>query len=92
MVVPPSIPSLAVLPVGPLVVPGVPGVPGGPELLVILLVAVVVFGFPLVLAGGYLYWRGDASIEELERRIANLESGQAGGDPDSSGAGGKDEF
>jgi hypothetical protein len=63
----------------------VPGVPGAPELFVILLVAVLLFGLPLVLVGGaYLYLKRDTSIEELERRIADLEAEQAGGDVEST--------
>jgi sec-independent protein translocase protein TatA len=63
----------------------VPGVPGAPELFVILLVAVLLFGLPLVLVGGaYLYLKRDTSIEELESRIADLEAEQAGGDVEST--------
>jgi sec-independent protein translocase protein TatA len=56
-------------------------IPGGPELLVILLVAVVLFGVPLVLLLGVLgYLRtGESSeerIAELERRIGELEHEQ----------------
>ena len=56
-------------------------VPGGPELLVILLVAVLLFGVPIVLLLGVLgYLRtGDSSeerIAELERRIQELEREQ----------------
>lgn len=47
------------------------GVPGGPELLILLLIALVVFGLPVVLLGGgfYLYrvsQPGDQTGEELE--------------------------
>lgn len=83
MVASPPIPSLAALPADPLVVPGVPG---APELFIILLIAVLLFGLPLVLvAGGYLYLRRDESIEELEARIADLEAERAAGDAETAG-------
>jgi sec-independent protein translocase protein TatA len=67
--------SLAALVSSPLVVPGVPG---APELLVILLVGIVVFGLPLlIVAGAVVYFRRDETIEELEERIADLESERA---------------
>ncbi|WP_424019751.1 preprotein translocase subunit TatA [Halorientalis pallida] len=86
MVAFPSVPSLTALSAGPLVVPGVPG---APELFVILLIAILLFGLPLVLvAGGYFYLRRDESIEELEQRIADLEAEQTG---DSQATGTDDE-
>jgi sec-independent protein translocase protein TatA len=60
-------------------VPAFPGIPGGVELLVILLIAVVVFGLPLVLLIGavFLGWNVLGSrrerVEELEERVAELE-------------------
>ncbi|SDF16355.1 LapA family protein [Halorientalis regularis] len=79
----PSVPSPAALPAGPLVVPGVPG---APELFVILLIAILLFGLPLVLvAGGYFYLRRDESIEELEQRIADLEAERAAGNDEPAG-------
>ncbi|WP_435195728.1 preprotein translocase subunit TatA [Natronomonas sp. EA1] len=61
-------------------VPLFPGVPGGLELLVILLVAIVAFGLPLVLiaAGviGYKRLSDEDRIEKLEARIAELEERQ----------------
>jgi len=65
----------------------VPGVPGAPELFVILLVAILVFGLPLVLVtGAYFYLRRDETIEELEARIDELEAEQEGreGEPDGT--------
>lgn len=58
------------------IVPLFPGVPGGPELLVMLLMAILIFGLPLVLIalGGLLYYRRNERIEELERRIDELEA------------------
>ncbi|MFB6160022.1 MAG: preprotein translocase subunit TatA [Haloferacaceae archaeon] len=69
-------------------VPLFPGVPGGPELIVLLLL-VLLLGLPLVLVAGAVVLgidvlggdedgeRGadatDARIEELERRVAELE-------------------
>lgn len=58
-------------------VPLFPGVPGGPELLVILLVAIIAFGLPVVLiAAGVIGYRrldkGDR-VEELEQRVEELE-------------------
>ncbi|AQL41979.1 hypothetical protein BV210_04265 [Halorientalis sp. IM1011] len=77
-----SSPSGAV--VSPLVVPGVPG---APELFVILLVAILVFGLPLVLVtGAYLYLRRDESIEELEARIDDLEAEREDGGVESTGS------
>ncbi|GGL32009.1 hypothetical protein GCM10009037_14550 [Halarchaeum grantii] len=54
------------------------GMPGGVELLVILLVAVVLFGIPVLLllgGGGYLLARGateDERIAELESEVEAL--------------------
>lgn len=54
------------------------GIPGGPELLVVLLIAVLMFGVPLALVvGGVVLYRnrsrsGDR-VEELEARIDDLE-------------------
>ncbi|SEN24688.1 sec-independent protein translocase protein TatA [Halorientalis persicus] len=77
------VPSPEALPAGPLVVPGIPG---GPELFVILLIAILLFGLPLVLvAGGYVYLRRDESIEELEQRIADLEAERAAGNDEPTG-------
>lgn len=61
-------------------------VPGGIELLVILLVAIMLFGVPLVLIVGglFLYRRvdsgeeDDARIERLEREVAELRRQQEG--------------
>ena len=57
------------------------GVPGGPELLIVLLIAVLVFGLPVLLIGvvGFLYLRSDGDdyeerISELESEIARLEA------------------
>ncbi|RXK48464.1 preprotein translocase subunit TatA [Halorientalis pallida] len=87
MVAPPSVPSLAAFPAGPLVVPGVPG---GPELLVVLLVAILLFGVPLVaVAGAYLYLKRDVTIEELEGRIAELEA-EREGSVDATGTDGEE--
>ncbi len=84
-----SVPSLAALAAGPLVVPGVPG---GPELLVILLVAILLFGVPLVVVtGAYLYLKRDTSIAEFESRIAELEAEQAGDGSESTGTTSEDE-
>jgi len=60
-------------------VPAFPGIPGGPELLILLLVAIVMFGLPLVLLLGavFLGWNVLGSsrerVEELEERVAELE-------------------
>jgi sec-independent protein translocase protein TatA len=63
-----------------------PGIPGGVELLVILLIMLVLLGLPLFLlvVGGFGFWqlsRGDGgdgtddeTIEELRRRVDELES------------------
>jgi len=65
-----------------LVGPLFPGVPGGPELLIILLVMILLLGVPVALvvlgvAGGISLGRGDGDrIEELERRISELEAEQ----------------
>jgi sec-independent protein translocase protein TatA len=49
------------------------GVPGGPELLVILLMAVVMFGLPVVLLGGGLYlYRRTQSDRPANEEIAAL--------------------
>ncbi|WP_209452144.1 hypothetical protein [Halosimplex halophilum] len=76
------------------------GMPGGIELFVILVVAVVVFGLPLVLIAvvGALWLRSDDDyderIRELETEIARLQAqvGDDGGatadefaDPDATG-------
>jgi sec-independent protein translocase protein TatA len=83
MVASPSVPSLAALPADPLVVPGVPG---GPELLVVLLIAILLFGVPLVVVtGAYLYLKRDVTIEELEGRIAELEAQQETEGVDATG-------
>jgi len=73
-------PPAGLLPASSLPIPAVvPGVPGAPELIVILLVAVVVFGVPLVLVAALvLYLRRDRTVEELERRIEDLEAEQRG--------------
>jgi sec-independent protein translocase protein TatA len=85
MIASPSVSSLAVLPAGPLVVPGVPG---APELVVILLVAILLFGLPLVLvAGAYLYLRRDETIEELEARIDDLEAEHEADTVEATGTG-----
>ena len=60
-------------------VPAFPGIPGGPELLIILLIAILVFGVPFVLLVGavFLGWNVLGSrqdrVEELEDRVAELE-------------------
>ena len=56
------------------------GIPGGPELLIILLVLLVVFGLPLLVAAGAAVWlyrrRDDGDLDErvreLEGEIAEL--------------------
>ncbi|WP_435098041.1 preprotein translocase subunit TatA [Halarchaeum sp. P4] len=59
-------------------VPAFMGIPGGMELFVILLVAIVLFGIPVILllgGGGYLLAREsekDDRIEELEREVEHL--------------------
>ncbi|EMA61258.1 sec-independent protein translocase component TatA [Halorubrum distributum JCM 13561] len=67
-------------------VPAFGGVPGGPELIIILIIAVVLFGVPLVLVAGavvYLATRsddetanGEATTAETadDDRIAELEA------------------
>ena len=69
------------------------GVPGGPELLVILLIAIVMFGLPVVLLGGlYLYRRSQSDrpageelaalrreVELLREEINRLDD-ESGGD------------
>jgi sec-independent protein translocase protein TatA len=66
------------------------GVPGGVELLVILLIALLLFGIPLVLvilAGLWLRSEGDdyeERIEELEAEIAALQA-EVGTDAASAG-------
>ena len=56
------------------------GVPGGPELLILLLVAVILFGIPIVLiAGGLVLYRqaqtdqpASEEIESLRREVQRL--------------------
>ena len=55
------------------------GVPGGLELLVIALMAVIVFGVPVLLVGGYYLYRQSRSdrpageeIESLRREVERL--------------------
>ncbi|WP_435095395.1 preprotein translocase subunit TatA [Halorubrum sp. N11] len=57
-------------------VPAFGGVPGGPELVIILLIAVLLFGVPLVLiAGAVLFLRQRSDGDEAEAdRIADLEA------------------
>ncbi|WP_142855941.1 preprotein translocase subunit TatA [Salinigranum halophilum] len=56
-------------------VPLFPGVPGGPELLVVLLLAVALFGVPVVVAVlGWRHLRGSGRVDELEARVRELES------------------
>ena len=76
-------------------VPAFGGVPGGPELVIILVIAVVLFGVPLVLVAGavvYLATRDDDEtataetadddrIAELEAEVERLRE-QVGDDPD----------
>ena len=57
------------------------GIPGGPELLLILLIAIFVFGLPILLIAvvGFLYLRSDGDdyderFRELEAEIARLEA------------------
>ena len=55
------------------------GVPGGPELLVIFLVAVILLGVPLlvllgVASGLSILGADEEEIEELQRRVAELEA------------------
>jgi len=62
-----------------MIVPLQLGVPGGPELLVILLVAVILLGVPLlvllgVASGLSLLGADEEEIEELQRRGAELEA------------------
>ncbi|GAA0292464.1 hypothetical protein [Halarchaeum salinum] len=58
--------------------PAFVGLPGGMELLVILLLAVCVFGIPTLLllgGGGYLFARSsrrDERLKELEREVDTL--------------------
>jgi sec-independent protein translocase protein TatA len=49
-------------------------IPGGPELLVILLIALLLFGIPLLLlgVGGFVYLRSNAD-DDTKERIAELE-------------------
>jgi sec-independent protein translocase protein TatA len=62
------------------VIPLQVGVPGGPELLIVLLVAVVLFGIPIVLlAGGLVLYRRMQSddpageeVEALRREVRRL--------------------
>ena len=65
------------------------GIPGGPELLVILLIAIFLFGLPILLIAvvGYLYLRSDGDdyderFRELEAEIARLEA-KVGANSDS---------
>ena len=68
------------------------GIPGGPELLVILLIAIFLFGLPILLIAvvGFLYLRSDGDdyderIRELEAEIARLEAKVgANGDSDAT--------
>ena len=54
-------------------VPLVLGVPGGAELLVILLIALVVFGLPVVLlGGGFLLYRRSQSDRPADDEITAL--------------------
>ncbi|RLM76421.1 preprotein translocase subunit TatA [Halorubrum sp. Atlit-26R] len=75
-------------------VPAFGGVPGGPELLILLVIAVLLFGVPLVLVGGavlYLTTRSedetaaettdDDRIAELEAEVERLRE-QVGDEPD----------
>ncbi|TKX75598.1 preprotein translocase subunit TatA [Halorubrum sp. GN11_10-6_MGM] len=70
--------------------PAFGGVPGGPELLILLIIAVLLFGVPLVLLGGgvlFLALRSDDEdaeadrIAELEAEVERLRE-QVDGDPD----------
>ena len=57
-------------------VPAFGGVPGGPELLILLIIAVLLFGVPLVLVGGavvFLALRSDEDDADADR-IAELEA------------------
>ncbi|WP_170977195.1 preprotein translocase subunit TatA [Halorussus salinisoli] len=64
----------------PNVIPLQVGVPGGIELLIILLVALLVFGLPVVLIGGglYLYRQSQSDrpaseeVEALRREVERL--------------------
>jgi len=52
-------------------------IPGGPELIVVLLVAVLLFGIPLVLIAvvGALYLRANSGgDEDVTERVAELEA------------------
>ncbi len=55
------------------------GVPGAPELLIIFLIAVILLGVPLlvllgVASGLSLLGADEEEIEELQRRVAELEA------------------
>lgn len=69
------------------------GMPGGVELLVILLVAVVLFGIPVLLllgGGGYLLARGateDERIAELESEVEALRDQLSESDRDATDRG-----
>ncbi|TKX55661.1 preprotein translocase subunit TatA [Halorubrum sp. SS7] len=57
-------------------VPAFGGVPGGPELIIIMIIAVLLFGVPLVLVAGavvYLTTRSDDGGADADR-IAELEA------------------
>ena len=53
-----------------------PGAPGGPELFVIFVIALIVFGLPLLIItlGGLAFFRRSERIAELEERIRDLEA------------------
>jgi sec-independent protein translocase protein TatA len=51
-------------------------IPGGPELIVVLLIAILLFGIPLLLIAvvGALYLRAEDGDDDVAERVADLEA------------------